>query len=165
MPLTMRFPFLAPLLLALCLFCGPQARAETPAQVEDPLRARRSWVSDGAGVIDTQTERNINAVLNRLEAKNGAEIAVVTVHNLGGRSVETFANALFRRWKIGKKGRDNGVLILAAIDERRKLNQATENYNRVAGSFPLGLAGKVLGYPASYPYFEASQSARDTPRF
>lgn len=115
----MRFSFFARFVLALQLFLCLEAHAETPTQVENPLRARRSWVSDGAGVIDPAMETKINAVLNRLEKKNGTEIAVVTVRNLGGQDIEGFANDLFNLWKIGKKGRDNGVLLLAAIEDRR----------------------------------------------
>ncbi|HEX9997600.1 MAG TPA: TPM domain-containing protein [Abditibacterium sp.] len=95
------------------------SHAETPGQIENPLRARRSWVADGANVIDAATEARINAVVNRLKTQNGAEIAVVTVRNLGGQDIESFANDLFRLWKIGEKGRDNGALVLAAIDDRR----------------------------------------------
>lgn len=46
-------------------------------------------------------------------------MAVVTVNNLGGSTVEDFAQDLFTRWKIGKKGKDNGVLLLAAIQDRK----------------------------------------------
>ena len=114
----MTFPSFARVFGLLLLFCAV-SRAETPAQIENPLRARRSWVADGANVIDAATEARINAVVNRLKTQNGAEIAVVTVRNLGGQDIESFANELFRLWKIGEKGRDNGALVLAAIDDRR----------------------------------------------
>jgi uncharacterized protein len=111
------FRFLVFFWLALGL-AGP-LRAETPSEIPNPLRTRRSWVADSANVLSAEDERRINAVLSPLERQNGAEVAVVTVRNLGGQSVEDFANELFRLWKIGKKGKDNGVVILAAIDDRK----------------------------------------------
>lgn len=49
--------------------------------------------------------------------------------------------------------------------ERRKYNAAVAEYNRLAGSFPIGLAGKMLGYKARYDFFKASDAAKETPRF
>ncbi len=114
------FPF--PHFLALFLLLGfaLPLRAETPEQIPNPRKTLSSWVYDGANVIDAADEARINAVASRLEKQNGAEMVVVTVRNLGGQSIEDFANRLFGLWKIGKKGRDNGVVILAAIEDRKK---------------------------------------------
>jgi uncharacterized protein len=76
-------------------------------------------VSDFAGVIDTASSDKINAVILELDKKTSAEIAVVTVKNLEGDNIDNYAVNLFKQWGIGKKGKDNGVLILAAIDDRK----------------------------------------------
>ena len=115
----MKISLLARFLLALCLYISVEARAETPSQIPNPLRTGRSWVADQANVISDVDEKRINGILSPLERKTGAEVVVVTVRNLGGQSIEEFANDLFRIWKIGKKGRDNGVVILAAIADRK----------------------------------------------
>lgn len=104
---------------ALALSLASPLRAETPSEVPNPLKANRSWVADNAQVLSDEDERRINAVLSPLERRNGAEVVVVTVRNLGGQSQEDFANELFRLWQIGKKGRDNGALILVAVDDRK----------------------------------------------
>ncbi len=103
--------------VAVCL--APSARAESPGDLANPRTTKRSWVNDHAGVLDAQTERKINDLLTPLYRKTGAEVAVATVDNLGGESVEDFANDLFKRWKIGSKAKDNGVLLLVAVRDRK----------------------------------------------
>lgn len=95
------------------------ARAESPADVPNPQAARRSFVADNAEVLDASTERQLDDLINGVKRKTGAEIAVVTVRNLGGSNVEDFANQLFNRWGIGRQNNDDGVLILAAIADRK----------------------------------------------
>ena len=137
----MKFSLIARFLIALCFFISVEARAETPSQIPNPLQTRRSWVSDNANVISDADERRINAILSPLERKTGAEVAVVTVRNLGGQSVEEFANDLFRIWKIGKKGRDNGVVILAAIDDRKSRIDVDYGLQDI---LPDGKTGEIL---------------------
>jgi uncharacterized protein len=103
----------------LALSLASPLRAETPSQIPNPLKANRSWVADSAEVLSAEDERRINAVLSPLQRANGAEVAVATVHNLGGQSVEDFAQELFQLWKPGISGRDNGALILVAVDDRK----------------------------------------------
>ena len=103
--------------VALCL--AAPARAESPGDVPNPQKARRSWVADNADVLDAQTERKLDDLINGVKKKTGAEIAVVTVRDFGGYKVEDFANLLFNRWGIGRKSDDDGVLILAAISDRK----------------------------------------------
>jgi uncharacterized protein len=113
----MRALRLAPLCLLL-LLVAPASRAETPAGIPNP-RAHNSWVTDNAQILTRAQLQQIDQILTSLEKKTTAEVAVVTVKNMGGSNVEDFANKLFKRWGIGKKGKDNGVLILAAMKEHR----------------------------------------------
>lgn len=89
------------------------------AQLSNPRERDGSWVTDDANVIPDAQEREINAEIDALEAATSAEIAVVTVDSLQGYPIESYANRLFNTWGIGKRGRDNGVLILHATQERR----------------------------------------------
>lgn len=106
------------LLLFFLLIFAVCARAETPSQIPNPLETNRSWVADVAQVLSEGEEKQINAILSPLERQTGAEIAVVTVRNLSGQDIESWADELFNSWRIGKKGKDNGILLVAAIDER-----------------------------------------------
>ena len=105
--------------LAVAACAARPARAESPGDIANPQAARRSFVADNADVLDATTERKLDDLINGVKSRTGAEIAVVTVKNLGGRSVEDFANQLLVSWKIGAKSKDNGVVLLAAIKERK----------------------------------------------
>lgn len=76
------------------------------------------YVNDFANVISPEYKGQINNLITKVEQKTSAEIAVVTVKTVAPQDIGTYANGLFERWGIGKKGKDNGVLIIAAIDDR-----------------------------------------------
>ena len=57
--------------------------------------------------------------LAALEAKTTDQLVVATVKSLNGNSVEEYANRLFRRWQLGQRGKNNGVLLLHAPTERK----------------------------------------------
>ena len=69
-------------------------------------------VNDFATVLTAEQRAALDAQLADLERTTSAEVAVVTLSSLDGRTVEGYATELFNTWGIGKKGRDNGVLIL-----------------------------------------------------
>ena len=58
-------------------------------------------------------------MLQNLEAKNKAEIAVVVLNSIGDNDIFDFGVELFERWGIGKKRSDNGLLILFVLDQRK----------------------------------------------
>ncbi len=118
------FLFYAALLTAAGVFGGPASEgwAQTIAQVVHPKQAggANNWVSDGARVLDAATERRLNALLGRLEKQTRAEMTVVTIRRAeGAASPKQFATRLFNRWGVGKRGADNGVLVLLVMDARR----------------------------------------------
>ncbi|MCG9479474.1 MAG: TPM domain-containing protein [Actinomycetia bacterium] len=76
------------------------------------------YVNDFAGVLDPEVVSRLESLLSKTESETTAEIAVVTVENLQGWVIEDYAIELFEQWGIGKKDKDNGVLLLVAIEER-----------------------------------------------
>jgi uncharacterized protein len=78
----------------------------------------QGFVSDFANIIDSSTEASLQNKLQALRDANTVEIAVVTISTLGDESIETFAVKLFEEWGIGKKGSDNGILLLVAPNEK-----------------------------------------------
>ncbi|MEI7503789.1 MAG: TPM domain-containing protein [Paludibacter sp.] len=76
------------------------------------------WVNDFAGVLDATNKKKITLLVNELEKKTTAEIAVVTLYTLGGNKLENFATSLFNKWGVGKKYKYNGVIILLAVKEK-----------------------------------------------
>lgn len=75
--------------------------------------------NDYAKVIGPVNISNIERLAASLRSKNGAELAVVTVKTTAPLDAKTYAVELFKKWGIGQKGKDNGVLVLAAIEDRR----------------------------------------------
>src|SRR5207248_6939760 len=61
----------------------------------------------------------IEDIAQQVDSKAHAQIAVVTVNSLDGRDIESYAADLFKKWGIGSKATDRGVLILYAIQDRR----------------------------------------------
>lgn len=78
-----------------------------------------NYVNDFAHVLSPETVQSLNAELSQFEASTSNQIAVVTVPNMGGDYIEHYAVKLFEDWKIGQRDKDNGVLLLLAIDERK----------------------------------------------
>lgn len=74
-------------------------------------------VSDFANVISESSRRDIESKLLSLKDSGVAQIAVVTIPTLGDETRDTYATKLFDEWKIGEKGKDNGILILIAIND------------------------------------------------
>ncbi len=76
-----------------------------------PLTGR---VVDQADVIPPSTKSAIESKLRDLEDKSGIQLVVASVASLEGLDVETYANGLFRAWKLGETKKNNGVLFLVA---------------------------------------------------
>ncbi len=125
----------------LTLLVSSAGRAEMLEEITNPRQAWNAWVSDTAGVIDQETEARLNAVIDRLENETGAEIAVVTIHSTDSRTPKAFATELFNRWRIGKEGEDNGVLVLLVMEARRV---EVETGYGVEGVLSDGKVGAIL---------------------
>jgi Beta-propeller domains of methanol dehydrogenase type len=123
------------------LFLSGASTAETLDQVVNPKAARNKWVSDMAGVVDPDTEHRLNSFIDHLEQKTTAEMAVVTIRRTDGRTPKEFATELFNRWDIGKKGKDNGVLILLVMEAR---SIEVETGYGVEDVLPDGKLGEIL---------------------
>ena len=107
--------------LCLAVFLSPlPSHALTVEKVPNPRQVDGGWVTDLAEVLSDSTETQLNQMISQLEAKNGAEMAVVTVPETSpAASTKEFATELFNYWGIGKKEQDNGVLFLISVGERR----------------------------------------------
>jgi uncharacterized protein len=98
------------------------------------------YVNDFAGVMSPEVG-TVEALLTELNQKTGAEVAVVTVDSLEGGDINDFATRLFERWGIGSADQDDGVLIVAAIGDRRVWIEV--GYG-LEGLIPDGRAGRIL---------------------
>ncbi len=76
------------------------------------------YVNDYAEILTEEQEVVLETKLRNLASSEGSEVAVVTVKSLDGETVENYAVQLFAEWGIGKKDKDNGLLLLIAMEER-----------------------------------------------
>jgi uncharacterized protein len=106
-----------------------------------PLPSRPSgYVTDAAGVINRETKAQMETLLTELEQKTSAQVAVVTIDQIKEGDINSEAVALFKKWGIGKKGKDNGVLFLIAPHERK---MRIEVGYGLEGIIPDGKAGRI----------------------
>lgn len=76
------------------------------------------FVNDFAKILSADVVQALDNKLQSLEKSSGAQVTVVTVASIGDETIETYATRLFEEWGIGQKGKDNGVLILVAPNDR-----------------------------------------------
>lgn len=126
----MRRPLLVALVLSLTTAAGAQ-----------DFPAHTGKVNDFAHVLTPADRDDLEQRLADLERTTGAEVAVATITTLGGRPLEEYATGLFNTWGIGKADRDNGVLVLVAVDDRE---MRIEVGYGLEGVLPDGLAGAVI---------------------
>ena len=103
------------LILSLALLPALSAVGFGQADLPSP----RQHVEDHANVINDSDERSLNGVLKELEQKTGAQYIVLTVLSTGGLPIEQFSIELAERWKLGQKGKDNGMLFVLAKNDRK----------------------------------------------
>ena len=77
------------------------------------------YVQDYANVIDADTERQMQTYSARLAQRTGAQLVIVTVDTTGDTPIEQYALDILRTWGIGDKEKNNGVLMLVAVNDRK----------------------------------------------
>ena len=85
--------------------------------VEVPQVKENTYLYDLENVIDSDKEEEINSLLRYLEQKTSVEFAVITTLSFNNMSIEDYAHDLFNTLRIGKAGKDNGVLFLISVKE------------------------------------------------
>ena len=136
---------LIPVILATALLgCGLTiAGAQEELPTDRLLRTLQpaADVNDFAGILKPAEKEALEARCRQVREKTGAQLAVVTLKSLEGGQIDDFAVKLYKRWGIGQKGKDNGVLLVVAIDDR---NAHIEVGYGLEPILPDALAGRVL---------------------
>lgn len=81
--------------------------------------ALKGRVNDYGGMLPPEAERRLETLLKELEEKDSTQVVVLTVPSLDGDSLEDFSMRVAERWKIGRKGLDNGAILVIARDDRK----------------------------------------------
>ncbi|MDJ0620470.1 MAG: TPM domain-containing protein [Calothrix sp. MO_192.B10] len=117
--------------------------ALTVEEVPNPRQVYGGWVTDMANILSDRTESQLNGMISRLEAKNSAEMAIVTVPETAPAATpKEFTTKLFNHWGIGKKGKDNGLLFLISVKDKRV---EIETGYGLEGILPDAKVGKIIG--------------------
>lgn len=87
----------------------------------DPASLKpQGYISDFAHVVDNSSREAAEQYCYKLQQATGVQVAVVTIESLDGASLEDFSNDLFRKWGVGRKGENDGLLLLLAIKDRKQ---------------------------------------------
>jgi len=97
---------------------APLAQALDVTDVPNPRTDHNGWVTDTSGVLGGFAA-DVEARLSLLHTELGAEVAVAILPSIGEQSPREFATALLQHWGVGRKGHDDGVLVLHVLDQRR----------------------------------------------
>ena len=108
------------------------------------------WVNDFADVIPQEVEQQIDHICTYIKQQTGAELAVVSITTTEGIPLRDYGVELYEKWGIGEEAKDNGVLFIAAIADRRV--EIITGYG-VEGILPDGLCGEILDKYV-VPYFK-----------
>ncbi len=96
--------------------CCLLAVAPIAGRAESAIPSTSAYVVDTAHVIDAGTQQRLEALLQELQQKTGAQIKVLTVKNTGGEDFFDFVQLQYDVWKLGQKGKDNGALIALNVE-------------------------------------------------
>lgn len=100
------------ILLLLSLFFMPSAHAlEVPAL--------QGYVNDYAGMLSPDAKNRLNDELKAFEQSDSTQIVILTIPSLEGEVVEEFGIKVAEAWKIGQKGKDNGILFIVSRQDRK----------------------------------------------
>jgi uncharacterized protein len=101
----------------------------------------QGYVSDFAHVLDAQSRAQVEAYCGRVEQLTGVQMAIVTLPSLDGNPIEDVTNNLFRQWGVGKKGKDEGIMLLLAVQDRKDRVEVGYGLEPI---LPDGFDGSIL---------------------
>jgi uncharacterized protein len=101
----------------------------------------QGYISDFAHVLDDASRARLEAYCGRVEQVTGVQMAIVTLDTLDGEPIEDVANSLYRKWGVGKKGKDEGIMLLVAIKDHRDRIEIGYGLEPI---LPDGFVGSVL---------------------
>ncbi len=141
--------FLRNRLIIFALVLLPAFASLVAASTPEPPAVPRDYVVDLAGVMNDSTKSQLNALLLELEQKTTAQVLVLTVQSLDGEDIRGFGLRTAEKWKLGQKGKDNGALLIVAVNDKK---YTIEVGYGLEGTLPDSLVG-TIGREYLVPYF------------
>jgi uncharacterized protein len=120
----------------------------SPESLPNPTRTNGSYVSNPDGILDSNSESKINKLLIQLEQVSTVEFSIVILNSIGDHDSKDFAVKLFEKWGIGKKDKNNGLLLLIALKEKRWEFETGYGLEGVLTDIKLASIGRDLLVPS-----------------
>ncbi len=120
---------------------GDETTGPVDDSVPDKIPELRSRVIDLTGHLSADCMASISDRIRSLEDEKGAQVRVLLVGSTGDEPIEAYANRVFHAWKLGRKGVDDGVLLVAALHDHH--DRIEVGYG-LEGAIPDAVAGDIL---------------------
>lgn len=143
--------YVASWLLCVCLFNATSSTAQT-LQAVPPLTAR---VVDLAGALSVADKSALEQLSSRIETQRGSQIALLIVASTQPEPIEDYANRVASAWKLGRKGVGDGLLIVAALQDRKVRIEVARS---LEGAVPDATAKRIIREVIA-PAFKQAQYA------
>lgn len=127
------------LLICSLFFLHGLTNAHAEVVIPDPVGD--IYVQDFANVLTEEEKTKLAAVGKALDDQTSTQVAVLTINSLDGTDIDTFANDAFRKYKLGTADKNNGVLLVLALNEQKI---RIETGYGLEGVLPDGKAGRIL---------------------
>jgi uncharacterized protein len=163
MPLFVAFHSLGPIVMCrlqslfrfLILLVAVAGFAPAMAQQDVPVPQLTARVTDTTGTLDQGQKQALEAKLQALEEKKGAQVFVLMVPTVQPDTVESYSRRVFDQWKVGRANVDDGILFLIAKNDRR---MRLEVGYGLEGAVPDALASRIINDYVS-PHFKTNDYA------
>ena len=128
-----------------------------PAQDLVPVPPLAARVTDQAGMLDASQRSSLEQVLAEYEAKTGSQIAVLTVKTTAPEQIEQYSIRVADAWKLGRKGVDDGVLLLVAPGNTSAMRRLRIEAGRDVQGVLTDAKSKQVLQDVIAPYFQKKQ--------
>ncbi len=113
----------------------------------------KGYVNDYADMISAQEEVKLERALQSFDLTDSTQVAILTINSLEGDSLDDFSIRTVDKWKIGQKGKDNGVLLLVVKNDRKIRIEVGRGLEPVLTDL---LSGRIIDRVIS-PYFKSGR--------
>jgi uncharacterized protein len=108
------------------------------------------WVVDEANLLSPEQKQRLAEKLEQFKQQTTNQVAVLTIDSLDDEDLADYANKVARAWGVGEKGKDNGVLLLVAKNDRKMRIEVGYGLEPVL----TDLQTKVIQDEVIIPYFK-----------
>ena len=119
-----------------------------PITVQAAEEQPPSYVVDNAGIIEEVSKARLAGLLQELEQKTTVQMIVLTVSSTGDIPIEQFSLQQAEKWGLGQKGKDNGLLIVIAVNDRKYRFETGYGLEQILPDSLLGSIGRSFLVPA-----------------